>query len=120
MDNFDKIPKSRVYILPNSQNCITHIEGEYTLPNDLTGWILIDEGYGDKYNLAQNHYLEGGLYTMEGVYRYKYKNGACVLRSEDEIAADIKSLPQSTPSQLDKIEAQVTYTAMMTDTLMEG
>lgn len=26
----------------------------------------------------------------------------------------------STPSQLDVIEAQVTYTAMMTDTLLEG
>ena len=28
--------------------------------------------------------------------------------------------PVSTPSQLDVIEAQVTYTAMMTDTLLEG
>ena len=26
----------------------------------------------------------------------------------------------ATPTQLDRIEAQVTYTAMMTDTLMEG
>lgn len=119
MDNFE-IPKSRVYALLDAQNCITRIEGEYTLPNNLTNWTLIDEGYGDKYNLAQSHYLEGGLYTMQGIHRYKYENGACVLRSEDEIAADVKSLPQSQPSQLDKVEAQVTYTAMMTDTLMEG
>lgn len=28
--------------------------------------------------------------------------------------------PADTPSQLDVIEAQVTYTAMMTDTLLEG
>ena len=28
--------------------------------------------------------------------------------------------PVNTPSQLDVIEAQVTYTAMMTDTLLEG
>lgn len=27
--------------------------------------------------------------------------------------------PEETPSQLDTIEAQITYTAMMTDTLME-
>ena len=28
--------------------------------------------------------------------------------------------PAPAPTQLDRIEAQVTYTAMMTDTLMEG
>nr|DAI57502.1 MAG TPA: hypothetical protein [Caudoviricetes sp.] len=28
--------------------------------------------------------------------------------------------PEPEPTQLDRIEAQVTYTAMMTDTLMEG
>ena len=28
--------------------------------------------------------------------------------------------PELAPSQLDRIEAQATYTAMMTDTLMEG
>lgn len=28
--------------------------------------------------------------------------------------------PEPAPSQLDRIEAQTTYTAMMTDTLMEG
>lgn len=27
---------------------------------------------------------------------------------------------ETTPTQLDRIEAQVTYTAMMTDTLLEG
>lgn len=30
------------------------------------------------------------------------------------------SEPEPEPTQLDRIEAQVTYTAMMTDTLMEG
>lgn len=29
-------------------------------------------------------------------------------------------IPEPEPSQLDIIEAQVTYTAMMTDTLLEG
>lgn len=28
--------------------------------------------------------------------------------------------PEPAPTQLDRIEAQTTYTAMMTDTLMEG
>lgn len=115
-----KMPKSRVYILPDEQNRIIRIEGEYSLPGDLTGWVQIDEGYGDRFSLAQSHYLDGGLYTMQGIPRYKYESGACVLRSEAEIAADRDALPKPQPSQLDRVEAQATYTAMMTDTMMEG
>lgn len=36
-----------------------------------------------------------------------------------EIVDDGQPDPADTPSQLDAIEAQVTYTAMMTDTLLE-
>ena len=115
-----EIQKSKVYVLLDEQNCITRIEGEYSLPPDLTGWVQIDEGYGDRFSLAQSHYLDGGLYTMQGIPRYKYEDGACVLRSEEEIAADRDALPKPQPSQLDRVEAQATYTAMMTDTMMEG
>ena len=38
---------------------------------------------------------------------------------EYEIVDDGQPDPAETPSQLDVIEAQVTYTAMMTDTLLE-
>ena len=42
-------------------------------------------------------------------------------RTEEEIEAERAALPvpEEKPSQLDVIEAQVTYTAMMTDTLLE-
>ena len=115
-----KMPKSRVYILLDEKERIVRIEGEYSLPADLTGWVQIDEGYGDRFSLAQSHYLDGGLYTMQGIPRYKYEGGACVLRSEEELAADRDALPKPQPSQLDRVEAQATYTAMMTDTMMEG
>lgn len=115
-----EMPKSRVYILLDEKERIVRIEGEYSLPSDLTGWVQIDEGYGDRYSLAQSHYLDGGLYTMQGIPRYKYAGGVCVLRSEDEIAEDMAALPTPQPSQLDRVEAQATYTAMMTDTMMEG
>ena len=115
-----KMPKSRVYILLDEKERIVRVEGEYSLPSDLTGWVQIDEGYGDRFSLAQSHYLDGGLYTMQGIPRYKYEGGACVLRSEAEIAADRDALPKPQPSQLDRVEAQATYTAMMTDTMMEG
>ena len=87
-------PKSRVYALADAQNRITRLEGEYTLPADLTGWVLIDEGYGDAFNLAQTHYLDKPLYTERGVLRYKLVDGKIVERTAEEIEADKAKLPK--------------------------
>ena len=38
---------------------------------------------------------------------------------EGAIIGEVYELPEPEPTQLDLIEAQVTYTAMMTDTLLE-
>ena len=97
-----EIQKSKVYILLDAQNSVLRCEGGYTMSNidDVSEWTYIDEGTGDKYNLCQSHYLDGGLHTMQGIPRYKYEDGACVLRSEAEIAADRDALPKPQPSQL--------------------
>lgn len=117
-----EIQKSKVYVLLAERNRVLRCEGGYTMSNidDVSKWTYIDEGTGDRYNLCQSHYLDGGLYTTQGIPRYKYEDGACVLRSEAELAADRDALPKPQPSQLDMVEAQATYTAMMTDTMMEG
>ena len=86
---------------------------------NIEDWIFIDEGDGDKYNLCQSHYFEEGLFTEDNIPKYKYENGLVALRTDEEIEADRIAIPQPELSQLDRIEAQVTYTAMMTDTLME-
>lgn len=112
-------PKSRVYIYVDADHRVTRLEGEYSLPADLTGWALIDEGYGDRYALAQSHYLDGGLYTEDGLYRWKYEDDTLTLRTDDELDADRAAIPEPEPTQLDRVEAQSTYTAMMTDTLLE-
>lgn len=113
---------SKVYIKTDSRMppCVTACEGGYTTPADLTGWTEIDSGNGDRYNLCQSHYFDGGLRTMDGIPRYKYEDGVCSLRTDAEIEADRASIPAPPPSQLDSVEAQSTYTAMMTDTLLEG
>ena len=116
-----EIQKSKVYVLLDERNRVLRCEGGYTMSNidDVTKWTYIDEDTGDRYNLCQSHYFDA-LYTEQGVPRYKYEGGACVLRSEAELAADRDALPKPQPSQLDRVEAQATYTAMMTDTMMEG
>lgn len=79
---------SKVYVQTDEQNRIIRCEGGYTTPDDLTGWVQIDEGTGDKYNLCQSHYFDGGIYTRDGIPRYKLVDGVSVLRSEEKIAAD--------------------------------
>lgn len=110
--------KSRVYILTDENDNVIRIEGEYTLPQDLTDWILIDEGNGDRYNLAQSLYLDKGLMTDDGIYQYKYINDTVTERTQDEIEADRQTIP-IVPTDVERLEAQVLYTAMMTDTLIE-
>lgn len=79
---------SKVYVQTDEQNRILHCEGGYTTPADPTGWVQIDEGTGDRYNLCQSHYFEGGLYTSDGIPRYKLVDVQAVERTVEEIAAD--------------------------------
>lgn len=89
-----QIPKSRVYVLTDAQGRITHIEGEYTLPADLTDWVLVEEGAPcDRLNLAQTHYLDKPLYDG-AVLRYKLVDGKVVERTAEEIEADKAKLPK--------------------------
>ena len=85
-----EMPKSQVYIQTDEQGNITRCEGGYSMANitNIEDWILIDEGIGDKYNLCQSHYFEGGLYTMDGIPLYKWDGKQVVARGEDEIEAD--------------------------------
>ena len=86
-------PKSRVYVLLDSESRVLRLEGEYSLPADLTGWTKIDEGNGDKYALAQSHYLAKPLYDG-AVPRYKLVDGKVVERTAEEIEADKAKLPK--------------------------
>lgn len=114
-----------VYVRVNERNLITAINSSAFLM-DTTGWIEIDRGYTQNYHHAQNNYFGKSIMDERGIYHYKYVaesevNGlpAVYERSQEEMNADYIELA-SMPSQLDIIEAQVAYTAMMTDTLLEG
>lgn len=82
--------KSKVYILTDSENRIIRCEGGYTMSNidNIDEWIFIDEGTGDKYNLCQSHYFDGGLYTDDGICRYVWEGENYRLRTEEEMEAD--------------------------------
>ena len=96
--NFET-PQSKVYIKTDDQGRILRCEGEYTLPSDLTDWILIEEGQPcDRLNLAQSHYFPGGLYTMDGIPRYRWDGTQAVERTEEEMEADRAARPAPPPT----------------------
>lgn len=108
----------KVYVKLNEDKCITLIDSEIFLTNEeMQSMTNIDEGEGDKYAHAQSPYLENGLIDKYGRYNYKFTEGKIVEISEDEKSEIVQPEQQATAQ--DKIEAQVMYTALMTDTLLE-
>ena len=109
---------ARVYINKDSENNITSINSEIFLSQEeIQTMTEIDKGQGDKYAHAQGQYLEKGLVDEHGRYNYKFVEGKVIEVAEAE-KPTIKEPEQQATAQ-DKIEAQVMYTAMMTDTLLE-
>ena len=95
---------SKVYVLPDADGRITRIDGGITVGNirDFTGWVLIDEGTGDRYNLCQGNYLPGPLTDERGVYRYKLADGKVVERTQEEMDADYVP-PEVKPTDAERI-----------------
>lgn len=108
----------RVYINKDSKKNITSINSEIFLSQEeIQTMIEIDKGQGDRYAHAQGLYLEKGLVDKYGRYNYKYVEGKVVEIAEGDKPKVVDQEQQATTQ--DKIEAQVMYTAMMTDTLLE-
>ena len=108
-----------VYVKPNSSGYITAVNSSAFL-TDTTGWVEIARGYGDKYHHAQGNYFALPIVTDGGAYRYRVVDGKPVECTAEEIAQQEEALkPVPTATDTDRIEAQVMYTAMMTDTLLD-
>lgn len=108
-----------VYVKINSDGYITDVNSSAFLA-DITGWVEIDSGTGDKYHHAQGNYFPLPIVTDGGAYRYKLVGGVPVERTQEEIAAqEAKVTIPETPTWSDIMEAQIMYTALMTDTMLE-
>ena len=107
-------PKSKVYIQTDTEGRIVRCEGEYTLPANLDGWTLIEEGQPcDRLNLAQSHYFPGGLYTMDGIPRYRWDGTQAALRTEEELEADRAARPAPEPTEQEQLRADVDFLLAM-------
>ena len=95
-----------VYIRVDSSNRVLEINSSAFL-TDTEGWTQIDEGWGDRYHHAQGNYLDGPLYTEDGIPRYKLDRGRVVERTEEEIAADLAAMPAPPPTREEILEAKI-------------
>lgn len=99
MENMTMLYK--VYVLPDEQNRVTAINsGEFIA--DLSGWVQIDEGEGDKFHHAQNNYLSKPIADERGIYRYKLEDGEVVERTAEEMDADYVPPAPTEPSGLEE------------------
>ena len=85
----------RVYIKIDSKHRVTAVNSEIFI-SDTSDWVEIDNGDGVRFAHAQGNYLPKPITDENGVYRYKFENGAICERSEEEMTADMP-IPEPEP-----------------------
>ena len=113
-----------VYAKPDGAGRVTFLALACELGEDeraAHGWQKV--GSVDDADAAQRAAVLGNrwpgpLRDEAGRWNYKLDAGAMAARTDEEKAQDAPAAPA--PSQLDRVEAQTVYTAMMTDTLLES
>lgn len=113
---------NRHYIQTNGRGeIIGGFSDAFRQPSDAD--ICINEQGGYQFRLFPNGEENPALFDGYGVPLYKWDNGV-VPRTEGELSADREAVLAerarlaSMPTREDRIEAQVTYTAMLTDTML--
>jgi len=86
---------------------------------ETAGAICINEQGGYQFDSIPGAGINPQYMTMDGIPLYKWDGEKVIPRRSEEIEADRAAIPEPPPTEQERMEAQVTYTAMMTDTLLE-
>lgn len=95
-----------VYVLPDASGRIMDVNSDAFL-TDVTGWVQIDEGIGDRYHHAQNNYFPKSKFDERGIPRYAYVpdgNPKWRERTPEEMDADYVP-PEPVPPLEDRVDA---------------
>ena len=115
-----------VYVKTNENGYITAVNSGAFL-SDVTDWVEIDSGNGDKYHHAQGNYFEKPIFTDGGAYRYKLVDGQPIECTPDEIAEQEAALnpdpeqpenPADLESRVEILEADNTEMKLAIDALL--
>ena len=108
-----------VYVQVNDAGYITAIDSSDFL-HDVTAWVEIDRGTGDKYHHAQNNYFPQPIYTESGVYRYKLVDGKPIECTAEEIAAQEEAnKPEPVPTTEERLKELESQNQMLMECLLE-
>lgn len=80
--------------------------------------ICINERGSYQFRLVPGGEENPPLFTVDNIPLYKLVDNQVVPRPEDEIDADRAAIFAPGPTAAEQLEAQITYTAMMTNTLL--
>lgn len=111
-----------VYVQINENDYITAVNSSAFL-TDLTGWVEIDRGYGDRFHHAQGNYFPGPIITDGGAYRYKLVTGKPVECTAEEIAvqeAAIQPDPGPSASLEERVATVESDVANLTAAIKKG
>lgn len=102
--------KYKVYVKLDKNNCITAVESDLTL-KDISGYVQIDEGTGDKYAHAQGNYFdvkncEKPLRDSQGRCNYKYVDNE-VMELTDEEKESLFPTPVQQPTEQQILNAKL-------------
>lgn len=107
----------KVYVKTAENGVITAINSNAFLP-DTTGWTEIDEGTGDKYHHAQNHYLPAGLTDENGIYNYKLVDGKPELRTDEDKTPELAHIAAA--QEISELKAKLKATDYIAAKIAEG
>lgn len=112
-----------VYVKPNESGYITAVNSSAFL-TDITGWVEIDRGVGDRFHHAQANYFEKPIVTEGGAYQYKLTgNDKPVECTAEEIVAQEKAnKPSPAPSDdlADRVTAVESDVTALTTAIEKG
>ena len=92
--------------------------GSSVFLTDLTGWVQIDEGEGDRYAHAQGNYLEKPLMDVDGTHNYILDGSTIREATAAEKEAEKASFSGPEPSREEQLEAQVAALQSQVDALL--
>ena len=85
----------KVYVRVDADNFITAVNSSEFL-EDTTGWVMIDEGYGDKYHHAQGNYFPLPIMTEGLGHRYRLVDGVVTEMTDEQVSDEEADIPKDT------------------------
>ena len=104
--------KIKVYVKLDESKVIKEINSSIFL-KDITGYIEIDEGLGDKYSHAQSQYLEKGLIDERGRFNYKFDGGLLELTEEEK--ENLFPILPPVPTEIEILQAKLNSATQQLD-----